>query len=154
MNFNKKWVIWIVGGIGVAIVLWWLTRDQLKLAGPTAQVVATQPPPGQTKSDSSMSEQSNIVADHPNSTVPNGTNVSEQPNFYWGTMQPPEGFSPSGLQGFWTVNQGQWVWSPTTITGVPLSRTQPQLAPWLSNEGGFIHVKPGMTPPPGVAYIS
>jgi len=35
-----------------------------------------------------------------------------------------------------------------------LTRPTPQLAPWLTDEGGYIHVRPGMTPPPGVAFIS
>ena len=126
-----------------------MTRDQLKLAGPTAQVVATQPPPGQTNQNPSMSEQRNIIADHPNSTIDNGTNP--QSTFFWGSMQPPTGFSPGGLQGYWTVNQGQWVWSPTTITGVPLTKMEPERPGYtFTNQPGFTNV----VPQPGMQYVS
>lgn len=93
---NKKWVIWIALGIGVAVILWIMTRGQISAFGgsgssakvPTPVLVPAPLPAdmttggnpttsgmstANTSASTSLAEQNNIIGDHPNSTLWNGT---------------------------------------------------------------------------------
>jgi hypothetical protein len=89
-----KWTIWIILGIGVAVILYVMTKSQVSAFGgsssstpvqtsvlvpaslPADQTTTGQPTAAGTSSEmsnTSLSEQNNIIGNHPNSTVWNGT---------------------------------------------------------------------------------
>jgi hypothetical protein len=79
---KDKYVWWGVLGIGVAAFFWYLTKQQISSQQTPVQTSYLVPQPltqnqGDVASQSantSISEQSNIVGTHPNSTQSNGSN--------------------------------------------------------------------------------
>jgi hypothetical protein len=105
-----KWTIWIILGIGVAVILYIMTKGQVSALSGTsstpvqtsvlvpASLPADQTTTGQSTaagtssemSNNSLSEQNNIIGNSPNSTVWNGT----IPNFVNWSSVPMMGNAP------------------------------------------------------------
>lgn len=83
---KDKYVWWGVLGIGVAAFFWFLTKQQISSSvngpnGGTIPVFVPQPlqqttDPSSPSTGNSVSEQPSIVGSHPNSSVPNGNNMT------------------------------------------------------------------------------
>lgn len=129
----EKHKIEVYAAIGLlfAFFLWYMTRKQGQqtqsisipyLVSQTLQQDTT----GQNANASqtpTISEQGNIIGDHPNNQVPNGT----IPSFTYNGV-PPHGFTPTGNQGYWTLNpSGSWTWSDYHPIAFPT--TQPNVTP-------------------------
>lgn len=82
---KDKYVWWGVLGIGVAAFFWYLTKQQIssQQSTPVQTTYLVPQPLTQSQSDiasqsanTTLSEQPNIVGEHPNSTVQNGSNTT------------------------------------------------------------------------------
>jgi hypothetical protein len=117
---KDKFLVWGVVGLLFALFLWYMTKKQIDTNTQTIQVPylvpqAMQANDGQVSQTPTISEQGNIIGDHPNSVLPNGT----IPSFTYHGV-PPTGFTPTGNQGFWNLNPtGDWTWNDNNPISFP-----------------------------------
>lgn len=88
---HDKYIWWGVVGLGVAVLLWYLTKQQIenKQTPQTAPVTTSYLVPktldttngASPTASTGLSEQNNIIGEHQNSTVANGTNPNNPANF-------------------------------------------------------------------------
>lgn len=119
---KDKYLWWGLLGIGVAFFLWYLTSKQISEKQQPVNVPYLVPQTlnsgASPTASTTLSEQSNIVGNHPNSDIVNGTNPNNPANFaefpgQFSTMpqlgvQPPVGVSNNVNAGaFFTNSQTQ-----------------------------------------------
>lgn len=116
-------------GLVFAFILWFVTQKQ-NARVQTVQVPYLTPQPFQQNANQNetasqtptISEQGNIIGDHPNNVVPNGST----PQFTIHGV-PPHGFTPTGNQGYWNLTpSGDWAW--TDYHPIAFPTTQPNVS--------------------------
>jgi hypothetical protein len=121
---KDKFLVWGVVGLLFALFLWYMTKKQIDTQTVSVPYLTPQPMQQETGDPSqtpTISEQGNIIGDHPNSVLPNGT----IPSFTYHGV-PPTGFTPTGNQGFWNLNPaGSWTWSDSNPIRYPSVQPNP-----------------------------
>lgn len=108
---KDKYLWWGIVGLGVAVLLWYLTSQQIKSSTKIPYLVPQAFPNAPSNgasptANTSIGEQPNIIGDHPNSTVPNGT-------------VPPHANTTGDLPPGVNNNQMQFQWTPS-LTNNPV----------------------------------